>query len=48
MLDVRNIEGGIWDENILTGTGCTHFNWSFGGIQDSYGIDGRMWDFNSK
>ena len=23
----ENIEGGIWDENILVGSGCVHFKW---------------------
>ena len=27
MRDTRNTEGGIRDENILTGSGCAHFNW---------------------
>ena len=26
-LDTGNIEDGIRDENILVGSGCTHFNW---------------------
>ena len=24
---MTNIEGGIQDENILVGSGCTHFSW---------------------
>ena len=31
MRDTRNIEGGIWDENILEGSGCAHFNWWYMG-----------------
>ena len=27
MRDTRNTEGGIGDENILAGSGCSHFNW---------------------
>ena len=31
MRDMRNIEGGIWDENNLAGSGCAYFNWRDGG-----------------
>ena len=27
MRDMRNVEGGIWHENILAGSGYGHFNW---------------------
>ena len=27
MRDMRNIEDGIWEENILAGSGCLYFNW---------------------
>ena len=27
MLDMRNIEGRIRDENFLAGSGYVHFNW---------------------
>ena len=25
--DMKNIDGRIWNENILAGSGCAHFNW---------------------
>ena len=31
MLDMRIIEGGIRDENFLTGSGYAHFNWGNAG-----------------
>ena len=27
MLHIKNIEGGIRDENFLAGSGYAHFNW---------------------
>ena len=27
MRDAKNIEDGIWDDNILAGSGCAYFNW---------------------
>ena len=47
MWRMRNVEGGIRDENILAVSGWAHFNW-WPGKRDSFEIDSGMRDFNSK